>query len=112
MAEDLKAFTDRLPAFAAGVGALIAGVAMLMDDFKDIGKTGAERNPPVPHHWMYGIIAIVGGVAGVGLTVLDLHKELVRRFGPRAVPKPRPKLEEAGPRLLQGVGSEVLEALR
>lgn len=57
---------------AASVGTIALGVALALDDAKDFGKLGDERDPPVPHHWEYGILMLLGGIAGLGLSILDL----------------------------------------
>jgi len=46
-----------------GIGVIALGAVLLLDDYKDFGLSGAERSPPVPHHWLYGVLIIAGGVA-------------------------------------------------
>lgn len=62
-----------------------------MDDAADFGKLGDERRPHpqvlknmpslfpdlqlpplTPHHWLLGAVLMVGGVAGLGVSLLDL----------------------------------------
>jgi hypothetical protein len=48
----------------------------MIDDIRDLGKLGSERNPPMPHHWLYGLIAFMGGAVAMGLGGLMLLQEL------------------------------------
>jgi hypothetical protein len=60
----------------ASLGAIAAGAAMLLDDAKDFGKDGTERDPPMPHHWLWGALTLIGGVAGACTSSLTLLKKL------------------------------------
>jgi len=100
-----KIILARAPALVGSIGALGAGVAMLLDDYLDIGKSGGERNPPMPHHWLYGVIALIAGVTGVGLTILDIDLEL-RKI--KATDSKSKKL----PNPLEGVPEKVLASLK
>lgn len=56
----------------ASLASFFGGVALLLDDVKDFGKFGEERNPPIPHHWIYGVILMCGGLVGLGLSMMNL----------------------------------------
>lgn len=47
------------------IGVTVFGVCLILDDVKDYGLFGVERNPPVPHHWIYGVLLMAGGIAGI-----------------------------------------------
>lgn len=44
-------------AWATAIDALVSGFAMLADDIRDLGQVDRI------HHWMWGLIAIVAGLA-------------------------------------------------
>lgn len=81
-------------------GAFFTGVALLLDDAKDFGKMGDERDPPLPHHWLYGALMMIGGTAGMGFSLLRLLQ---------SSPPPAAKLPQS---LLEGAASETLETYR
>ena len=64
---------------AASIGTIALGTGLLLDDYKDIGLLGNERDPPMPHHYQYGLILIVAGVAGACYTGLSLLKHLAEK---------------------------------
>jgi len=68
----LKELGKRTPQLLASIGAIGAGVALMIDDRKDLGRLGSERNPPLPHHWIWGALSFIGGLTGLGLTFMDL----------------------------------------
>jgi hypothetical protein len=60
----------------ASVGAMLAGGVMMLDDVKDFGKDGTERNPPRIHHWLVGALTFMGGLIGTctfGIAVLKKY---------------------------------------
>ncbi|MCR6691534.1 MAG: hypothetical protein MRT15_04015 [archaeon YNP-LCB-003-016] len=63
------------------IGSIIAiatGAGLMLDDYKDFGLDGTERDPPMPHHWLLGSIVLIGGVMGAcasGLSILKKLKE-------------------------------------
>lgn len=61
---------------AASLGAIAAGAVLLLDDYKDFGKDGSERNPAMPHHWQWGALTLIGGVAGACTSGLALLKKM------------------------------------
>ena len=83
--EDVSRLLDGLASPEAGLlasgGAFFTGVALLLDDAKDFGKLGDEKdqtNRPianVPHHWLYGVLVMMGGAAGMGFSILRLMQE-------------------------------------
>jgi hypothetical protein len=85
----------------ASIGTILGGAVLLLDDVKDFGKIGTERNPPMPHHYMYGALMVIGGVAGICASGLALLKKL-----------PKPKASEMPPSLLEGAPPEVIEKFR
>jgi len=71
--ELLKALVKRSPALAGSAVALAAGIGLLVDDAHDFGKLGEEPDHPSPfHHWLWGVLLMLGGVAGLGFALLDL----------------------------------------
>ena len=68
-----------LVGLAGSIAAMALGGALMIDDYKDIGKDGSERDPPIPHHYMYGIITLLGGVAGTCLFGLKTLKKVADR---------------------------------
>lgn len=87
----------------ASLGAIAAGAALMLDDAKDFGKDGTDRDPPMPHHWLVGALTLIGGVAGACTSSLALLKKL----------PPKPKAEEKlPPSLLEGAPTEVLEKFK
>jgi hypothetical protein len=86
----------------ASLCAIVAGAALLLDDAKDFGKDGTERDPPMPHHWIYGTLILIGGVAGACSSGWALLKKL-----------PKPKgVERLPPSLLEGAPAEVIEKFK
>jgi hypothetical protein len=55
---------------------MATGVALMIDDIRDLGRLGSERNPPIPHHWIYGLIVFLGGAVATGLGGLMLLQDL------------------------------------
>jgi hypothetical protein len=77
VAEDiLKALTR--PELAGGAVATVAGLALMADDVNDLGKTGLERDPPVPHHYLWGFLLTLVGVGALGVGALALLADLVK----------------------------------
>jgi hypothetical protein len=73
----IEELAKRAPQLITSVGAMGVGVWLMIDDRKDLGKLvcngcNAIPNFPHPHHNIWGILAFLGGVAGLGLTMLDL----------------------------------------
>lgn len=79
------------PALGPSLAAFLGGAVLLLDDAADFGKLGDERRPhrqvtknmpslfpdfqlppPTPHHWLLGAVLMIGGVAGLGLSLVDL----------------------------------------
>jgi hypothetical protein len=87
----------------ASLGTIFGGAALLLDDVKDFGKIGTERNPPVPHHYMYGALMIISGVAGTCASGLALLKKL---------PKPKTVEKKLPPSVLEGAPPELIEKFR
>ena len=80
--EDVSRLLDELASPVAGVlvssGAFFTGVALLLDDAKDFGKlssTFISKDPPLPHHWLIGTLIMMGGIAGMGFSLLRLMQE-------------------------------------
>jgi hypothetical protein len=90
---------------ALSLAAVAAGAALMLDDYKDFGKDGSERDPPMPHHWLLGALTLLGGVAGACASGAALLKRL---------PKPRREsAEKLPPSLLeQGASIELVEKYR
>jgi hypothetical protein len=71
--------------------AFLSGIGLLLDDAHDFGKMGEDRG--YPHHWFIGVLAMLGGLAGLGFALLDLLSKT-----PPATPikLPPPSLLEQG----------------
>jgi hypothetical protein len=67
--------TGELAGLAASIGTMALGAALIFDDVRDFGLDGSERDPPVPHHYIYGILMLLGGVAGTCYSGLSLLKK-------------------------------------
>lgn len=89
-----------LTGLIASTGALLTGVGLLADDAADFGKLGHERDPPLPHHWIYGVLIMMGGAAGMGFSLLRLLQ---------STPPPAAKLPRS---LLEGADSETLDRFK
>jgi hypothetical protein len=92
ISEVFKVLGGISPILGPSLAAFIGGAALLLDDAADFGKLGDERRPheehssgkmpsiipdlklppPTPHHWLLGAILMCGGVAGLGMSLLDL----------------------------------------
>jgi len=70
--EFLKKLTERSPALAASGAAFLAGIGLLLDDAHDFGKLDTPNHPSPLHHWIWGILLMLGGAAGLGASLLDL----------------------------------------
>jgi hypothetical protein len=92
-------------ALALSLAAVAAGAALMLDDYKDFGKDGSERDPPMPHHWLWGALTLIGGVAGACASGAALLRRL---------PKPRKRATvKLPPSLLeQGAPIELVEKYR
>jgi hypothetical protein len=67
-----KALSPVAVPVGASLAAFITGTALLLDDARDFGKLGNERNPPLPHHYLYGLVLMFGGMFGIGLSLMSL----------------------------------------
>jgi len=83
-----------LAGLAGSLMSLFAGVAFLLDDAQDFGKMGDDRG--YPHHWLIGVLAMLGGLAGLGFSLLNL---LSKTPPPPTPPKGLPPslLEQGAP---------------
>jgi len=54
----------------------LVSLYIILDDYKDIPKVGGERFPPIPHHWLYGVLLFLASIGGVGLMAFDLFMKL------------------------------------
>jgi hypothetical protein len=68
---------EKVAGLIASLGAVAVGGACLIDDYRDFGKDGFERDPPMPHHYMLGVVLLGLGVAGVGVSTLSLLVDLL-----------------------------------
>jgi hypothetical protein len=60
---------------AISLGAIVTGAVLMLDDYKDFGKDGSERRPAMPHHWLWGVLTLIGGVAGTCASGIALLKK-------------------------------------
>jgi hypothetical protein len=88
----------------ASLGAIAAGATMLLDDAKDFGKDGTERDPPMPHHWLWGALTLIGGVVGACTSGLALLKKLPVNRGAKLQ-----GIEPLPPSTLEGAPKELVE---
>jgi len=56
-----EALTEQWPLLLGGAACLVSGVVLLFDDVKDFGDLSR------PHHYMWGILLVVGGVMVLGV---------------------------------------------
>jgi len=59
------------------IGSFVAGIALMLDDVDDFGEIiceGCEVIPdaPHPHHGFIGALLMLGGIAGMGFSMLDI----------------------------------------
>ena len=98
--EDVSRLLDGITSPEASVlassGAFFTGVALLLDDAKDFGKLGDERDPPLPHHWLVGALVMIGGAAGMGFSLLRLMQE-----NPPPLRMPQSLVEGMHPKILE-----------
>jgi hypothetical protein len=76
--QDILAGATQNPELAGlvvSLGTIATGAALLLDDAKDFGKDGSERNPPMPHHWLIGALTLIGGVVGACTSGLAMLKK-------------------------------------
>lgn len=103
---DLLASIDpNLVGLAGSLTAFAAGAALLLDDATDLGKFDTPDHPSPFHHWIYGALLMVGGVAGMGVTTLNLLAS-----NPDAVKHMRDQMQEAH-FIRKAVPPEALEKL-
>lgn len=90
----------------ASAASFLAGVGLLVDDAKDFGEIVSIWSPkdmplpPHPHHWLIGVIAMMGGIAGIGFNLLRLLS---------MSPPPKVKMP---PSLLEGLPPELVERFK
>ena len=63
---------------AAGLGVFATGAALLIDDYKDFGLDGTERDPPYPHHWLVGAILMIAGIGLTGASAVQILSKIQR----------------------------------
>lgn len=96
MSRLLDGLTSPEGGLLASGGAFFTGVALLLDDAKDFGKLGDERDPPLPHHWLIGALVMMGGAAGMGFSLLRLMQE-----NPPPLKMPQSLVEGMHPKTLE-----------
>jgi NhaP-type Na+/H+ or K+/H+ antiporter len=70
MAEEEVA--NLIPGVVASTVAFIAGACLLLDDAKDLGDFSRPDHPDPYHHWIWGAILLLAGVAGIGSSAMAL----------------------------------------
>lgn len=68
---------NEIAILARSIGAMVAGAAMMLDDYNDIGKVICEEchwipDAPHPHHWLLGTLVFLGGIAGACFSAAEL----------------------------------------
>lgn len=94
MAEDptadlIKAFSESSLTLAPSLAAFLGGAGLLLDDAHDFGKLDSPDHPSPLHHWMWGALLMIGGVAGLGVSLLELLAA-----NPEAAEELRKKIQE------------------
>jgi len=56
-----EALTEQWPLLIGGAACLVSGVVLLFDDVSDFGDFSR------PHHYMWGILLVIGGVMVLGV---------------------------------------------
>lgn len=72
MAAEPRLSSEDIASVAAGLAAAVLGAVLMLDDYKDFEKLGVERDPPLPHHGMLGVLMLIGGLAGLSVALTDL----------------------------------------
>lgn len=86
----MKSIGEISPTLGPSLAAFFGGIALLLDDAHDFGKFGDERDPPMPHHWLWGCLLMMGGTIGLGMSMLNFLAA-----NPEAAEGLRKKIEEA-----------------
>ena len=61
-----------LMGIAGSLGGFALGCALLADDYKDFGDFSTPNHPNPLHHWQLAIPILLGSLAGLGLSLLNL----------------------------------------
>jgi len=61
---------------AGGLGAFLAGVALLWDDLEDLGEFDTEDHPSPLHHWQYSLPLMAGGIAAMGAGLIHIMSRI------------------------------------
>jgi NhaP-type Na+/H+ or K+/H+ antiporter len=61
-----------IPGILASTAAFIAGTCLLLDDALDLGDFSRPDHPDPYHHWIWGAILLLVGVAGIGSSAMAL----------------------------------------
>ena len=69
------AWAENAPLLLGSLAALGLGMWCMLDDWKDFEKwpeNPADRENGVPHHGLLGVLLILGGLAGVGVSLMRI----------------------------------------
>jgi len=61
-----------LMGIAGSLGGFILACALLADDYKDFGDFSTPNHPNPVHHWQIAVPILLGSLAGLGASLLDL----------------------------------------
>ncbi|MBS7633747.1 hypothetical protein KEJ15_09105 [Candidatus Bathyarchaeota archaeon] len=65
-----EALAQQWPLLAGGAAGLVSGVVLLFDDVRDFGDLSR------PHHYMWGILLIIGGAIAFAIGFANLILKL------------------------------------
>lgn len=86
----IKTFSGTSPTLVPSLAAFAGGIGMILDDYKDFAKFDSLDHPSPFHHWLWGALLMIGGVAGLGVSLLNLLAT-----NPKAAEELREKIQEA-----------------
>ena len=86
----MKLIGEMSPSVGASLAAFFGGAGLLLDDAHDFAKFDTPDHPNPLHHWLWGVLLMLGGVAGLGVSILNLLAS-----NPEAARQLRERIEEA-----------------
>ena len=70
-----EAVVEQWPVLLGGAACLVSGTILLFDDVKDFGDLSR------PHHYMWGILLIIGGAMALAVGLLNVVLKLCSQPG-------------------------------
>lgn len=100
----MKTLAEQGPALAGSATALLTGIVLLADDAHDFAKLDTPDHPSPLHHWIWGVLLLLGGAAGLGFALLNLLS---------STPPETPETPKLPPSLIeQGAPIELVEKFK